>query len=298
MPIPYCTPEDVVLKLDRDPGTINDDRRESYLKRTVSASQQWDTDTGAPVRTVRSGAPEAPETWEIHRAREASRSPPIRIDLDHGEVNPIDSAEGDAIEVRVGRDTYRDITDEEGDEWVLDNDRGELRIFRFILNRVYYEDPSDRFLRLTYRHGGLGGDAERGYQTPLSAAATSTETTLSVEDATRFPPAPFTALVGDVTELEYVRVSAVDRGTDTLTVTRGANYTTDLNHASGDAVSYAPENVREAVAAKAAELLVINDDSAHSVPENAQLSSRRERAEAFADEYDAAAMKTSNTRTL
>lgn len=299
MPIPYCTAEDVSLKLDKPPDRIQSDRRESYLTRAESASQTWDTETGTPMREVRVGSPESKPTWEQHRAREAAGSaPPIRVSLNHGNVSPIDPDKGDAVEIRVGRDRYRDITDELGNRFVVDNDRGEIRVFRFLYNRLYWDHPSERFLRITYRHGGLGGSRDRGYGTELADPLGVEDTEVSVDDASRFPKPPFRALVGTTSDLESVRVTAIDYESDTLTVERGVKYTEPIEHDAGGRVNYTPENVREAVAAKAAELLVINDDADLSVPDNGQLSSRRERAEAFAEEYDRAASKQAGVRTI
>lgn len=296
MPIPYCTPEDVILKLDDDPTKVQSNRLESFRNRAESASQQWDTDTGNPMRTVRVGAPERKPTWETHQAREASRTPPIRIGLDNRNINPIDPDEGDTIEVRTGRNDYRDITDEEGDEWVLDERRGAIRIFRYIIQRAYWENPTDRFLRITYRHGGLGGDPSEGYGTTLDGSVENGDTTFSVADASGFPTTEFSALVGTADSLEAVRVTDITG--DELTVDRGIRYTDDVDHADGATINYAPADVREAVAAKAAEMLVISDEEGLSVPDNGALSSRRERADRFKQEYERAASKQSNVRTL
>lgn len=298
MSVPYCTIEDVALKLDDRPSEIRPDRRSRLLSRAEAASDKWDAETGTPFRTVRVGSPQAKQTWEQHDAREAGNSLPIRVSLQNRHINPINPDKGDAIEVRTGRDDYEDITDEQGDEWVLDNDRGNLRLFRFLYQRLYWEHPSERFLRITYRHGGLGGDQNRGAESRLSSSVDDTATALDVENADRFPARQFRAIVGNAPDLESVRVTDVDYSTDTLTVERGVRYTDPIQHDAGVTVNYAPDHVREAVAAKAAELLTMTDSAEQSLPDDGQLTSRDSRAEKLKMEYQQAASKHSNVRTL
>jgi hypothetical protein len=250
------------------------------------------------MRTIRVGAAGAVETWEYHDAEHISGHPPVHINLDHGDIVPIDSSAGDTIEIRTGRDSWDDVTDERGDSWTLDHERGQLKLYRFLINRLRFERQSERFVRLTYRHGGLGGDRNRGTSTALAASADYDDGSVSVASATRFPTAPFLALLGTPDELEYVRVTDVDRDTDDLTVSRGVRSTNALNHASGADVQYVPTDVREAVAAKAAELLALDDDAQLSIPDDGQLTDRTSRADRFRDEWEAACSQYSSVMTL
>lgn len=298
MPLPYCLIEDIRRKLDLVAGTLDTDQRTRFGARARAASQRWDSQTGTPLRTIRTGAVDATETWEYHDARNVAGHPPVYVSLDYGDIVPIDSSAGDTIEIRTGRDSWDDVTDEKGDSWTLDHDRGQLKLYRFIINRAHFEDQSERFVRLTYRAGGLGGDRDRGTTTTLSSQAAQGATSFDVDNATRFPQAPFLAAVGETPDAEYVRVTDVDRGTDTLTVSRGARDTDDEKHDSGEFVQYVPTDVREAVAAKAAELLTLDDDARTSVPDDGQLTSRGQRADRFATEFDETAAKYASVRIM
>jgi len=298
MPLPYATPEDVARLIDDPPDQIAAKRRRTYQTRVERASQQWDRTTGAPMRTVRTGSVTRPETWEEHDVREARGGPPLRINLDHGDILPFDAGAGDALEIRDGRDTYDDVTAEEGDTWVLDHRRGELKIYRFLINRAVFEHSSERFLRVTYRHGGLGGDRNRGAETSLTSTVSGGVTSLPVADASVFPRAPFIALVGPSDALEYVRVTDVDTGTDTLTVSRGEEFTTDTQIPAGASVQYTPADVREAVSGKAAEIILMNDDADLAVPDNGNLASRSERADRVSADWDRIAAEYAGVRTL
>lgn len=298
MPLPYCAPEDIRRKLDIPPGKLDRQARRRFATKATSASQEWDATTGSPMRTVRSGAVGAPETWEEHDASHLSGHPPVHVDLDHGDIVPIDAAEGDTIEVRTGRDSWDDVTDERGDSWTLDNRRGQLKIYRFLINRLYFEHQSERFVRITYRHGGLGGGRDQGSTTALAASVTDSDTTLSVDNAGRFPMAPFPVGVGSGPGFEYARVADIDRGADDLTVERGIRTTDADSHDAGATVQYSPADVREAVAAKAAEMLVLDDDRVVSIPDNGQLSGRETRADRFREAFETAAAQYSNVRTI
>lgn len=299
MPLPYCAPEDIRRKLDLPTGALDPDERDRFGARAAAASQRWDSTTGSPLRTVRKGATEAPDTWEYVDSHGLRRGPPVLINLAHDEVNPIDATQGDRVEVRTGRDTFTDITDAEGDEYSVVYRDGQLKLYRFLLNRLRFEAQNERLVRLTYRHGGLGGDRESGATTALTAAATAGDTTLSVADAARLPPTPITVLLGeDPVDPEYVRVTDIDRQADTLTVTRGARQTDAQAHGADAGVQYTPVDVREAVAAKAAETLTLDDDAQLSIPDDGQLASRTNRADRFRDEWDSATAQYQSVRTL
>lgn len=298
MPLPYCAPEDLARKLDMPPDRLDLQTRRQFAARAGAASQAWDSSTGSPMRTVRSGAADAPATWEHHDARNLSGRPPVHVSLDHTSIVPVDASAGDTIEVRTGRDTWDDVTDEQGDSWTLDHRRGQLKIYRFLINRLYFEHQSERFLRVTYRHGGLGGDRDRGATTALASSVGQGDTTLSLADSGRLPTTPFLAGLGTGPDFEYVRVTAIDRGADEATVDRGVRQTDQESHDADATLHYAPEDVREAVAAKAAELLILEDDAVLSIPDDGQLSSRTARADRFAAEFETAASQYSAVRTL
>jgi len=297
MPLPYATPEAIQRKLDKPLDNLGSDERQRYRTRGETASQQWDRATGNPMRSVREGAVGEPATWEYHNARDPGYEPVV-ISLDHGHIQPIDSTAGDQIEVRTGRDSWDDVTDEAGDEFVLLHDRGQLKLFRFIINRAFFEPRDERFVRLTYRHGALGGDRDRGAETTTDGSVSQGDTTISVTSAGRFPQPPFVADLGSPTAHERVRVTSVDRNADELTVERGVRGTDDEAHGDEDVVQYSPDDVREAVAARAAELLTLDDDARPSLPNDGQTTSRSSRADRFRTEWENTAAKYSEVRQL
>lgn len=297
MSLPYATPEAIQRKLDKPLSNLGTDERQRYRSRAEMASQQWDKTTGNPMRSVREGAVDEPVTWEYHNAQNPGYEPVV-ISLDHGNIQPIDSTAGDRIEVRTGRDSWDDVTDKAGDEFVVLHDRGQLKLFRFILNRAFFEPRDERFVRLTYRYGGLGGARDRGFETSTDGSVAKGDTTISVASAGRFPDAPFIADLGAAGSHERVRVTDVDRGADDLTVERGVRGTTDDAHSDGDTVQYSPDDVREAVAARAAELLTLDDDARPSLPDDGQTTSRSSRADRFQTEWETTAAKYSEVMRL
>lgn len=297
-PLPYATPESVARLLDDPPDQLRDKRRTVYQTRVNRASQEWDQSTGSPMRTIRVGAPERPESWEQHDARDARGAPPVRVGLNYDNIVPLDPAEGDALEIRKGRDTYEDVTDEEGDTWIMDYKRGELKVYRFLINRAVFERVSERFLRISYRAGGLGGSRERGVSTVTTASVTDTDTTLSVEDASGFPQAPVVLFVENASGTEAVRATSVDVDADEITVERGVEFTTPDSINNEATVQYTPADVREAVAARATQQVMLNDDSDLAVPDNGQLSSRSERAQQLKETWDTAVARYAGVRTL
>jgi hypothetical protein len=297
MPLPYCTPEDIARKIDQPPDRIDADERTRFGTRAQTASQRWDRETGSPARQIRVGAADRKATWETHDSPGRSGFPLV-ISLNNGDIQPLDSSVGDAIEVRTGRDSFEDITDEEGDEWVLDNRRGQLKLYRFLVRRLQFEGPDERLVRLTYRHGALGGSRDEGAATTLSSSVTSVDTTLSTSDPAAFPTAPFVAGLGTSAGFEHVRVEEIDSGAGTVTVTRGVAQTEADSHPEGAILQYVPPSVREAVAARAAVPIVLDDDARTAVPDDGQLTSRTDRAEELREQYRDAARSNSDVLTL
>jgi len=297
MPLPYCTPEDIARKIDQPPGRIDADERTRFGTRARAASQRWDRETGSPSRQIRVGAADRKATWETHDSPSRSGFPLV-ISLNNGDIQPLDSSAGDAIEVRTGRDSFEDITDEEGDEWVLDNRRGQLKLYRFLVRRLQFEGPDERLVRLTYRHGALGGSRDEGAATTLSSSVTSGDTTLSTNDPAAFPATPFVAGLGTSAGFEHVRVEEIDGGAGTVTVARGVQQTGADSHPEGTILQYVPPSVREAVAARAAVPIVLDDDARTAVPDDGQLTSRTDRAEELREQYRDAARSNSDVLTL
>jgi hypothetical protein len=297
MPLPYCTAADIRRKLDES-GSLRADEQARYNRRARAASSEWDSTTGTPLRTVRIGAPEAPQTWEHHDARGLSNRPPVTVSLNHDNIVPINGGAGDTIEIRTGRDTWEDVTSEYGDEWVLDNQRGQLKLYRFLFTRLFFEAPSERFVRLTYRAGGLGGGPRKGVTTALASAADSSTTTLTLTNAARLTDPPLLAALGSDADFEYVTVTDIDYAADEVTVVRGQERTDAQAHDSGDALQYVPEAVREAVAAKAAAMLTRDDDARTSVPDEGQLTSRNDRASALEAEWQDSVKQYRSVSTL
>jgi len=268
MPVPYCTDIDVVRKFNPQLGEtalkqndyIGNEDREQIRARIDAVSDKFDENTGKAMRELRVGSPGAPRTYEYYDAKRQGRRYPLQIDLDHEDIVPIDPDAGDTLEVRKGRDSWDDITSDEGDEWFLNYDEGELKIFEFLVNRIFFEAPDERYLRATYRHGALGGGRRRGGQTTLDGQVDDTTTSLSVTDSARLPADGGVMLVGTGTDAEYARVTDVGTSTDTLTATRGIRATSKTSHDDGAPVHYCPLEVRDAVAAKTARELLRYDD--------------------------------------
>jgi hypothetical protein len=230
-PIRYATADEVLLALspDTDPATVPDHTRERAIKRAASATEKWINRTGRAFHPVRVGAVDEPRSWEVHDVQDARSWSPARVILDNARPVPLDPAEGDAIEIRSGRDQWDDVTDEEGDAWTLDYRRRRLRVFERRLAITRRDDPNTSFVRLTYRYGPLGEDVQIN------------------ED---------------------------------------------------NVVESAPPDVREAVAAKAASMLALNDNTTLDIPDDGQLTSRASRSEALKAAYEDTAAEYSGFSPL
>lgn len=299
MPAHYALVEDVLRKLDQNPernqaaggnGRFDPAHLESRIR---SVSREFDRATGTPHRMRRVGSPNEPRTWDYHDAR---RKYPLRVDLNQRSIVPFDPDEGDRLEVRVGRDSWRDVTDAEGSQWTLEHSSGYLRVFRRLLRRLWWESPDDRYIRTTYRYGSLGGSFDRGGETPLESEIADDATTLDVADIARLPPSGgFAATVGGE---EYVEVEAVDHETGELDVRRGVNGTDATTHGAGATVHYCPEDIRDAVAGKAAVEGVLKDDSQLGMPDDGQLTDRETKKKTFESEWDDTCARYSRVRRI
>lgn len=306
MPTPYCHVVDPLRKFNPQltEGTLDNEDyiqnadREQVRARIDAVSDEWDQTTGTPMREVRVGSAGDPRTYERHDADRNQGYSPLTVSLNNGDIVPLDSTSGDALEIRTGRDTWEDVTDDEGDSWVLDHDRGELKLYRLLANRVYFEAPDERYVRLTYRYGALGGGRNRGGETTLDSKVTDSETSLSVADAARLPADGGVMLIASDTVDEYVRVTDVNTSTDTLTVTRGTRATTAKPHSAGATVHYCPPAVRDAVAAKVARELLMYDDWVDDLANAGDGLSDSDKLDTWQRAWDQAASKHSAVRTL
>jgi len=156
----YASADDVLLALDKDPDEVNEQLRNRAQQRAEAATEKWINRTGRPFHPVQIGNPDEPRTWEIHDSQDAETWDPVRVMLDNRRILPLDPDEGDSLEVRTGRDDWDDITDGEGQEWVLDYRDRRLLLYRRRLNLVPFDDPNTRFVRICYRYGPLGEDVE------------------------------------------------------------------------------------------------------------------------------------------
>jgi hypothetical protein len=307
VPTPYCHPLDVLRRFDpsltlADLGSdvIGIQDTGQVEARIRSASQEFDSDTRRPMRIIRVGSPDSPSTYGRHDVSGSKQTPPLLINLEYGDVVPFDPDAGDTLEIRVGRDSWRDVTADRGGEWVLDNDRGQLRIFRFLLSNLRFEDRGERFVRLSYRAGGLGGGRDRGGETALAGDVTDSSTTLSVAGASRLPYDGGLAYLpaSDPADAEYVQVTDVDTDNGELTVERGVRGTDGAAHPSGTAVHYCPPDVRDAVAAYAAAELVRYDLANQRTDADDQAVPPSDKLEDWADEWERTKRRYSNVRTL
>jgi len=311
MPVPYAHPVDVLRRFDSSldaedfqGGTgdlLGGGDLDDIWARLRSVSQDWDTDTGTALRERRTGSPGAPRTYE-HQDADRTQGFPLRVELDHDDVVPLDPDEGDVFEIRTGRDTWEDITAGEGDEWVLLHESGDLKIFDLLVRRVWWEAPDERYLRASYRYGALGGSAKRGGQTELTSSATESTSTLSVEDASRLPGDGGTVLVTEPSPQgmtgEYVAVTDIDHEADELTVSRGRHRTPAASHDAGAIVHYCPMDVRDAVAAQAAAELVRYDLSLQRTDSDDSAISPSRKLDDWEAEYESAKADYSAVRRM
>ncbi|WP_049986830.1 hypothetical protein [Halobellus rufus] len=217
-PVRYATAEAVIQAgMDIDPSTAAAHLTDHAKRKAAAATQSWINRTGRPFHAVRVGATDEPRSWEVHDVQHAISWHPATVILDNARPMPLDPAEGDAIEIRESRDSWADVTDEEGDAWTMDYRRRRLRVFERRLGVRPYDDPNTSFVRLTYRYGPLGEEVE-------------------------------------ITE--------------------------------DNVVESVPPDVREAVAAKAAMKLALDDDAAASIPDDGQLTSRSTKRQALKETWE------------
>jgi len=221
---------------------IGVDDLERVLSTIEGVEARFDSLTGNPMRRVRVGDTDRPESWEVQSAS-LTKGHGIKVWLDNKHVWPLDSSEGDRLEIRTGRRSWREVTGH-SDRYDLNERKGYIRFFTRYTRSFWREALRDEALRICYRHGGQGGSRDEAYQTTLAANTLAPETTMDLSRSSGVFPSTILK-VGD----EYVSVTASG---DPVGVARGVRGTEAAEHDAGTDVSYVPLDVREAVAAKAA----------------------------------------------
>ena len=299
----YCTPVDVFRHfnpgLNENTLSANDfigsgDDRELIMGAIEDASGEFDDLTRRAHRTTRVGSPGAPATYEFQGADMQANRWPVVVELDHDNIHPFDSSKGDSLEIRTGKDSWTDITDEAGNQFVLDHRRGRLTLYRRLRRMFWFESPDRRYIRTSYRYGGLGGSRNQGGQTTLTSDIDDTATTLDVDDAGRLSSSGVLALGNR----EYARISSLDYDANTVTVSRGKRGTAAVSHTSGDVVHYCPLSVRNGVAARAAQELVRYDDWTDQLVESGQGIDPQSKIDDWQTTWEATLAKHSGVRSL
>lgn len=260
----YCTALDVLRRFDPQIDQtaldgkefIGNNDEEQVIARIEGVESKFEREA-RPLREVRVGA--GPGSYVYKSAK--GRGFPVHVYLDHMQIVPIDPAAGDVIERRTGRDNWVDITNQEGSAWVADYRKGKLTVFE-LPGRGHLpvlRNYRDRYIRISYRHGALGGDPRAGGQATLGENLTQGQTgTVSVTDAGRLPGTGGTMLIDGA---EYVEIAAVDLENNTVDIAaRGLRGTADAARSSGDILHYCPMDVREAIASLTAREAVLYDD--------------------------------------
>lgn len=262
----YALATDVIRRFDptltqtdlQSDDFIGYDDLDAVQSRLEGVESTFERETEHALREVRVGAGSG--SYEYHGASPLSF--PLHVFLDHRNIVPLDAAAGDVLEVRTGREQWTDITAKEGDEWAMNHRLGKLTLYRYpgFGHLPTFHRINERFVRLSYRYGALGGDQNAGGETTISEQVSGGSTpTVDVADANRLPRGAYTMLLGGS---EYVGAQVADPSADTVEITERGRRRTDgqQTHASGATLHYCPLAVREAIAAKTAQELVIYDD--------------------------------------
>jgi hypothetical protein len=252
--VPRASSSTIATALDNNNVLGTEDDRETFTTAIEAIESKWDREA-TPMRAVPVGSSTVPKFYS------AKGKPwPVRLYLDHRHIQPIDAAQGDFVEVRTGRDQYKDYTSQEGSAWTADYEKGIIEVYRApgrgqlpAFHRV-----REKFLKINYRKAA-GGDFSRAGETTLdSTLASGTTGTVDVADASQLPEAGEPFLLGGS---EYAYISSVDHDNDTITIDeRGIRFTTAVQHAAGDAVHFCPIDVRDAVAAMSAARIFETED--------------------------------------
>lgn len=297
---PYALPEDVFRLYDAQNILDSLTAAEVDLVRDAidDTGSDFEVDTKHAFRLTRVGRSGTPSTYEYRRIEGDHRKPPLDVLLNRGQILPFDSTENDVLEYRSGRDDWTDITDDAGDEYTLYFDEGKVRLHRRLIQLIHWRARDDRYLRLSYRYGALGGRQDQGGQTTLDGSIDSQESTtsVSVTDAGRLPASGTLLVYGD--NAEYVDLESVNLSTNTLTVSRGERSTDAASHSDGDTVHYCPEGFRMAVAAHAAVESQLYEMFTDRLVDTGQGIGASDRVEHWDDRYEKYKRKYSRVRKL
>lgn len=291
---PYCLPVDVLRRYD--PTTTQRDLRneelfelapdeEIFRTEIEDASSEFDSRTGNAQRLKRVGRG---QTHEYHDADLRRYQGGVKVYLNHRNVLPIDSAEGDSIELRTNRDSWRDITDTT-DRWRLANTDGVLQIFTRRARVAGRHHPSllHDNVRISYRYGALGGERDRPGQTTLDGDLGADASTIAVANADRLPHSG-TVMVGDHYggDGEYVQYRGIDRDNNELTnASRGARGTFNNSHSDGGVVHYCPLEIRKAVAGRVAAEFTRSDNYVTNLVDSNESVSHGDKIETWTTEW-------------
>lgn len=295
---PYCHVEDVLRKFDPTltaaqvrNGELGEDGLENVRSRIDEVSSQLERLTGHAWRERRVG--HGTDTWEYHDADFRRFQNGLKVYLDHRHVLPLDSTAGDSLELRQSRQKWRNVLDG-GIQYEMDTELGILHIYG---RRRAISQPGtgDRALRVSYRYGSLGGSADRGGQTTLSASLAAGSTSgVAVENADRLPPDGIMLIGGE----EYVDARVDAEAGELIPVRRGIRSTDDTDHDAGTIVHYVPPMIRSGVAAKTAVELVLYDDHVERLMETSESTSKRDKIETWEAEWDQLLGKEAEVRSI
>jgi hypothetical protein len=286
----YSHPVDVLRKFDptltesdlSSDSLFGADDLEKVWARIDEVESDFEDETGNPQRAVRQGVPGHPATWEKQDASLRRVQNGVKVWLDNAYVIPFDSNAGDKLEIRTGKDQWRDITDQQGTRWEMNPEDGWVRIFSRIARSLWSQSMRDQILRTTYRYNALGGNPERPGETTLDADVTDTDTDWTVADPQRLPPRGI-VYVGAA---EYVEIEDIDYDTGDVTVSRGKRATTAEAHTSGTTVHYCPMRIRGTIAGQVAAELVMYDDIVDELATPSDDISRNDRITNWQDDYE------------
>jgi hypothetical protein len=166
----YALPVDVLRKFD--PGLTQEDldanalfgNEDTELVRSYieAAERKFDSRTGHPFRETREGVSGEPRTYEKKDADFWKYQDGTKIWLDHYPAVPLNSAEGDALEIRTGRDNWRDVTDDEGtlheDYWMEGTITSHAAQYRGTRRNAALQNN----IRTRHRYGAFGGHLDEG----------------------------------------------------------------------------------------------------------------------------------------
>lgn len=233
--------ENISTAINNNSLTGTQDDREYFTTTLERAESRWDREA-TPMRAVPVGSDSVPK---YHSAK--GKPWPIRLFLDHMNVHPLDASLGDFLELRTGRDQYKDVTGNEGTVWTADYGEGIITVHRAPgrgqLPSFYR--IRNKFAKISY-HISAGGDFSRAGETTISNQLNDSDTgQISVADASRLPDSDEPFLLGGS---EYLFIDNVDHANDTVSIgERGINFTPATSHSSGTTLHFCPAEVRDAV---------------------------------------------------